>query len=227
MIKTAILVSGHTRDYTYYLQDIVSLKNKFNADIFISSYLDKGTGIRFWQGQQEKGEILEPTDIKSILTTLTPKKTIFGPDINTPDYLTHMSFGNRLVSVPGSYKMIYKIWEANNLKLLYEEENKFKYDLVIRTRFDLKYLKVNLEGFNPSLVYGARADIKKYATDTFFASDSSTMDRISLLKDSFGITILPKNYHNCEDLFTNWVSTLGYDLVYGGIEVHLRDKIFN
>lgn len=225
-MRTAILISGHTREYEKYLKDLTVLKQKFNADIFIASYLDKGSGVRFWLGQEEKGDVLKSNDIKTIHTALNPIQSVYGPDTTFPKSIENMSFRNKLVNVPGSYKMLYKIWEANNLKLLYEEENKFKYDLVIRTRFDLKYKNVDLEGFEPSTIYGARADIRRFASDAFFAADSATMDRVSMLKDFFGTKVLPENYQNCEDLFTSWVSALGYDLLYGGIEVHLRDKVF-
>lgn len=227
MKSTAILISGHTREYKEYLEDLLFLKDKFNADIFISSYKDKGTGIRFWQGQEQQGELLEEKEFEEINSILTPKYALFTSDILAPDYLNKMSFQNKIVDVPGTFKMLYKIWEANSFKYKYETENKFKYDRVIRTRFDLNYINVDLEDFKEKTVYGARADIKRYASDTFFVCDSNTMDQISQLVNYFGTKIVPKDFHNCEDMLTQWISKLGYDILYGGIDLRLRDKRFN
>ena len=227
MSTAAIIIAGHTREYKHYLTELTYLKKKFNADVFISSYIEKGTGVRFWQGQPSIGDVLTNTELKEINQTLGTKLSIFSSDISLPLSISKHTFQNKLVSVPGTYKMLYKIWEANNLKLKFEKENNFKYDIVFRTRFDLKYKNVDLTGFKAGSIFGARADIRKYATDTFFVCDSYTMDKIVDLYNSFGTKVLPENYYNCEHMLTEWITGIGYKINFGGIDLRLRDKKFN
>jgi len=86
--------------------------------------------------------------------------------------------------------MYYKIKEANLLKINYENNNNFKYDLVIRARLDFKWnQQFNLNDFvcNDNEVilikdsYCTKA--KWMGNDKFFASSSKNMDNICNLFD--------------------------------------------
>lgn len=226
-MKIAILISGHTRNYEETLSQLILLKEKFNADMFISSYSDRGTGVRFWQGQKQQNSKLSTDDINVIKTSLSPIHSIFTEDSESPKRFIDRHYQNNLVNVDQSYNMLDKIWEVNQFKLIHEQKNNFKYDLVIRTRFDLNYRKIDLYNFEPGVIFGARADIKKYATDTFLVTDSSTFDKICLIKEKFGTQIHPENFYNTEHLLTHWIESLKLKIYFGNIEVRLRDKVFN
>jgi hypothetical protein len=111
-LKIAVILSGQIRnDYNISLN---SIKNNIiiplNADVFYNFDNNK-------------------TDLEkeNIHNFLSPKKFTWETyDINKEyNFITNI------------YKMTKRIYEANNLKIEYENENKFKYDIVIRIRPDL------------------------------------------------------------------------------------------
>lgn len=72
--------------------------------------------------------------INRLKTLLNPKKIlVVKKNLNEFDYI-NSELSNTSIS------MFYKIYKANQLKTEYEKYNKFKYDVVIRIRPDLKLL---------------------------------------------------------------------------------------
>lgn len=228
MNSIALLISGHTRDFQNTLPGLVQLKNRLKADVFISSYLDKGTGVRFWRGQKEKTNIITKNEINFINNTLSPIYSQYTPDFPNIPSLSNFKFKNPLVSVENVYKMVLKMGECNRLKQKYEHTHNFKYPLTIRTRFDNEYLELNFPLISPKKLYTSSADNKKYMTDTFFACDSSTMDKIMELEENFGKgKFIPNNFENAEEMFTLWVKENNISLIKGGMfSIKLRDKLF-
>lgn len=96
----------------------------------------------------------------------------------------------------------YSMWQAAKMKYEYEIQNNFRYDIVIKSRYDLlfKYFIINPEdkieknsyyGYNP--VYFDDGSLK-VITDLFFYSDSETFDIISNYYNE--INNLPEQYKN-------------------------------
>lgn len=90
------------------------------------------------------------------------------------------SFGN----------MLYSIMQSNRLKRKYELENNFRYDLVIKTRFDVifpNHLKFDMDELVPRTIYSSRGnnginrtDYENHGiSDVFYWGDSQSMDIIS------------------------------------------------
>lgn len=227
MKNVAILISGHTRDFERTLPELVELKKTFNADIFISSYSDRGTGVRYWLGQQGNGEMLTDKQYSVIDSQLNPIKAVYEDAIKTPSRLSDYKFNDAKIKTEGVYGMFYKFWHVNELKKQYEIENDFKYSTVIRTRFDIEYLNLNLDKQYKGEIYTGRADIKQYMTDSFFISDSETFDSIAQIKEDFNKEISSNKFHNAEHMLTDYVIRKGFTpVVNGSIKVKLRDKLF-
>lgn len=224
--KIALVISGHVRDYQTYLPLLLDLKTKLNADVFISTYLNKGIGIRFWQGQKENDDNLDESNIRNIVDILTPISYTFSSEVPHIEKMHNLQFQNKKIDTQNVYKMLYKMWDSNNLKVEYENSMNFKYDLVVRTRFDLIYKRIDLTNISKNQVFSARADIPMYMTDTFFISDSHTMDMICDIKNNYGVSVNPADYHNCEHMLTEWILQHNTEIVVGNLEVHLRDKVF-
>lgn len=123
-----------------------------------------------------------------IVDLYQPKKYIIEEQINFKQP-TH-----RMNSVMSRW---YSTAMSVNLKKLYEEENNFKYDMVMLYRFD-HILKRNLvfSEYNPELFYIAhrddctesacRCEITKRYYDVWFFSKSSNIDKFASLYENFG-----------------------------------------
>jgi hypothetical protein len=197
-MRVALLLSGQMR--TFDDPEVVKkyyelLINPLNADIFISTWANRG--VSWCHGSPSNSvdsskENINIEDIKSVYT-----KNLIAVDIENlgtyeksiPDeikdiYINGFEWCNMKIkgtSVP----QLYKIKKVNKMKMDYENANGFKYDLVIRSRPDniimepisSRYLEklnthiyaINCPGtFYPNRIY-----------DIFFYGSSENMDKLS------------------------------------------------
>ena len=78
-----------------------------------------------------------------------------------------------------AYSMFYSIYQANLLKILYEDEHNFKYDWVIRSRFDVQLnTQLDFDAFDPQAVNVPNIcfDPVNGYVDCFSFSNSYNMD---------------------------------------------------
>lgn len=129
-----------------------------------------------WGGE----EPVNADHLKHVLSRLSPKKCV----VDSKNVLSNSRFAWD--------SLFYSLMYANHLKKQYEIENNFRYDLVVRTRYDIV--------FHPSLKFTPNRDVNidsyldlyfghisrmgyEYnrinASDTFFYGSSMAMDIIS------------------------------------------------
>lgn len=146
-----------------------------------------------------------------------PKYFEFNTNIikNNLDY-RHINSSTNEISLLNQF---YKISECNKLKCKYENENNFKYDLVIRCRFDSfftrKFKKDELHIEDNQIIVPWGWDFKcvsEYAvTDIFALGRSDTMDKYSSVFDNLD------KYKN--DIIFHPESIMGYNLFRENVEV--------
>ena len=136
-MKIALCLSGHLRAYK---ECFPSLKkfiiDPYKPDVFIYTYPIQGfDGIRgdrsLMATMSNKKELIELYD--PIKLTIDPLKNLL--DMNK--YKDRIGSGVRDPTVIPS--MFHGIYRANQLKVIWEIENAFKYDIVIRSRADIMY----------------------------------------------------------------------------------------
>lgn len=149
MIKFALLITGTVRNYkhnysTWYKYFI----ELFNVDIFFHTY--DIYGYKLSPIGNPEPDMSRKININEIITLIRPKKykidnleeklIEFKKDIPT-------QFINKGLAYPEYIKsQLYSIYSANKLKHEYEKENNFKYDIVMKIRFDTmfnSYLNLN------------------------------------------------------------------------------------
>lgn len=133
-MKVALCLSGHLRSYDKAFQSLrASILEVCNPDVFIFTY-DK---IGFDKSDRGDSHLINKNTDQNHLNQLYHFKKILIEKIkvfDTKKYLSRLGSGVRNPStIPGMYNGIKK---ANDLKSEYEQEHNFKYDLVIRARFD-------------------------------------------------------------------------------------------
>jgi|2_EtaG_2_1085320.scaffolds.fasta_scaffold00416_14 hypothetical protein len=81
----------------------------------------------------------------------------------------------------------YSHQQSLNLKRRYEDENKFKYDFVMVSRFDCTYFTpFNFESYDPQYFYASddHGEPDKGFNDVWFFSNSEAMDKFSTVYDN-------------------------------------------
>lgn len=138
-MKTAVLICGRCpSNYLDFYESIYkTLIEPYNSDVFLSS----------WKGDFDENELLSL--YKPISSQIEDFEGIYIK--KRMDEFFEFLKDNSIENVPLTmYPLYYKVYHANQLRLNYQIRNKMKYDLVIRTRFDLNFgLKMQCNTIEP------------------------------------------------------------------------------
>lgn len=174
-MKIAACLSGHSRNWKENVPNF-----PFDVDYFISSCMESGLpneNTKFFVSYHNQDNVkTHQADIDAIVKTYSPKVFEFLPDTQLPEevlrYVGHKT--TKEAYLHHVAMMFYRIYRANLLKKDFENHHNFKYDFVIRGRFDVKVIEFN---FNENYLYllGEKGKV----VDLFFAGKSYIMDAIS------------------------------------------------
>lgn len=176
-MKIALCLSGQPRylDIGYqYLYNI--FLSKYDVDVFSHIWFDEkltNKDIDFCI-RYNRSHKWEKNSDKKVLDLYKPKKYIFEPpkQFSTQPFL---GANFELIKPENVLSMYYSIEQANKLKKEYEEENNFKYDVVIRSRTD-----IILQNFNLNLL---NLENKIY----YYGLDQLMFENIPITNDQFAL----------------------------------------
>lgn len=163
------------------------------------------TGIKAHTSFVKFFSSLENYDVFYHTWELTPEKSKKVKELYNPKlYLEESPLDRRYESSFGN--MLYSILMANELKKQYEIENNFRYDLVIKTRFDLVFPEISmfpLDNIWPRTIYSAGGNVGINHTDyenhgisdLIFWGDSQSMDIATNIYRYYKFTALIKNIY--------------------------------
>jgi len=161
-MKIALLICGQMRtfDHQKVLKYLNQFIEKFNCDVFLSTWNNRGVSVwsehalkqqEFIQNQ-EKNKAISLDHINLIPNIKKYTIDNYEEFINTqcndeiksflnqsPDTLYH----SKATSIPS----LYKLYSAYQLLEEYEKENKIKYDIVIKTRPDFLHVHTDIEKY--------------------------------------------------------------------------------
>lgn len=187
-MKIALCLSGQMRFIQRGFVEVIHpyiLENN-TVDVFIHSWdiTPDQVGSKFLAGNIHPiGELITQDLTSQTLNLYKPVSHVFEEQINFPE-LPHTD--NHL---PGFfsknvYSMFYSIYQSNKLKSEYEQLHNFKYDYVVRSRFDVKLnSKVNFDEFDSNVLNvpsGCFDPVNGYV-DCFAFAKSDIMDVYSNL----------------------------------------------
>jgi len=182
--KIALCLSGQPRYIIDgYNQIKTHILDKYDVDVFIHTWFDETkTGERFdFSPNNTYGRtgVLEPNTLVLISELYNPLALVYEKKI---DFNTYNDVNYEKQRPLSLYSMYYSILKSNELKSKYEVEKQFKYDLVIRCRFDIIFntFNLDLETINTDLVY-VSGEINPYPNDQFAVSNSENMDKYASL----------------------------------------------
>jgi hypothetical protein len=182
-MRIALCLSGQTRFvYQCYKEILYPYVLKDNdIDIFIHTWdIDQSQINKHFinGGGHIMGPTIKENQIQETLDLYKPRHYKVEPQIQFE--LNKWSDRN----LPGIrsdylYSMFYSIFQSNKLKSEYENKNNFKYDWVIRSRFDVKLnSKINFNDFDNNVINNPSGcfNSEKGYTDCFAFSNSKNMD---------------------------------------------------
>jgi hypothetical protein len=200
-MKVALCLSGQARflEACYFESMKPYILDVHKPDVFIHTWdVSDKIGQFFTNGSDHAmgGPITENL-MDQMLTLYKPTKHIIAKQV----LFESNKWVDRVMPTIKSdhmYSMFYSIQQSNNLKKLYEQENNFKYDWVIRIRFDMALPSgpLPLENLDNSKLWGATGcfDSTNGYLDSFGYSNSNIMD---IYADTFNHidTIVDNNPH--------------------------------
>jgi hypothetical protein len=164
-MRVAICISGQPRNLVQNWEHLHhSLIRPNNADVFIHTWVSpdnpKAVHYPIWH-ENKTGEILssdaQPEHLDLwIKNHIQPKGLWIEPPVESfphlkDDYKKYCVNGHIPYPVWSMYASIFK---ANELRRMYENKHGFKYDYVIRTRFDVSMrIRLDVSHLDPSILY--------------------------------------------------------------------------
>lgn len=181
-MKIALCLSGQPRyldEGFYYLYE--NILKKYSVDVFIHTWwdnemknkkMDLPSSLSYGRTYFWKEDTID--DIKS---KYDPIAFTYEPQI---EFETFDDVNYQLCRPSHVHSMFYSIQKSNKLKLEYENINNIKYDLVIRSRFDVKFNKFDLKlnEINSEYINCSIVGIDE-PNDQFAISSSQNMDMYS------------------------------------------------
>lgn len=147
-MKIAICLSGQPRTpeigYKFIKKYLIDPNSEHKIDFFLHAWYDANDVGKAWDSAQpyeygKNGFIKEGTD-KFLLEKFSPIKYTIEPQINFEEYTAN--FNSHFTAKQNVLASIFYSMNASNKhKLQFEKEQNFEYDLVVRTRYDLAYMK--------------------------------------------------------------------------------------
>ena len=220
-MRVATCLSGHSRNYKDNFPNM-----PFETDYFISSCMESGlpnNNTPHYISYHSQNSIdTNIADIDHIINLYKPKGQEFPFDKFIPNEMTKYNgfktTNNAFLTHIGM--MFYRIYKANLLKKDYEFNNNFKYDFVIRSRFDIKVNELTFDRNFLHIFYNDNT-----FCDLFFAGKSNIIDSISecylwFVKQD---PIYLSGFKNAEDILSHYIEHLKLDVPYS----HNFDITFN
>jgi hypothetical protein len=203
-MKIAYCMSGHTRG----LEKTPTEPNKFfieneTVDIFISTWESTGAGKIFWQGVVEDNNLI---DEDSVISVYSPVKLEVSSS-KEYEYLNKFNY-----QFPNS---IHKVNILNTLLMFKKIKRSFElvdesYDILIRSRFDVTGLGMNLVEVEDGVIYGKLSPTNHMPSDVFFFGNRETM--IDCIPDeSFYTEEIINKCMNAEDVFKRHMESKGIE----------------
>lgn len=245
-MRTALLLCGQMRtfDHPKVNESVNKLINKFNCDVFVSTW--KNRGVSLWSMHSQQSSLYsENMDEEITLGSLSIIDNVV--DYNIEDFgnykqnicqeeikpLIGKGFSHEWSIRASSNPQFYTMHIASEMKKKYQIENNFTYDVVIKSRPDFLQVHNDIEKYFGNLentCYHINTGISYSANrvyDVYLMSDSKTMDVICNSWNSY-IELVNTNhsmqhgkFNSCRLLYSqcleNGIDIVSFDKVLGDV----------
>tara|TARA_E500000331_G_C17258181_1_gene714049 strand:+ start:812 stop:1552 length:741 start_codon:yes stop_codon:yes gene_type:complete len=173
-MKIAVCISGQPRNVDRGIKNIKEFF-KFDFDVFSHTWWDgesDGTNFQTQSDAVNNNWMIEVYENLNVVKLLVEKQKQFNVPKNFKERVIKFANPDMICS------QLYSVHTCNKLKKNYEDENNFKYDYVIRTRYDFGVsVPINIEDFNRDIIYAPNDNSHAYGfNDQFAIGSSENMD---------------------------------------------------
>ena len=185
-MRIAVCLSGQPRFLERGFKQISEkITSKYDVDFFVHTWWNNDNMNAIGSN---RSHIFDENTLELIMRYYKPKLMLNEPQIN---FNIYDDVDYELINPISPYSMFYSIKVSNDLKSFYEKKNNFKYDAVIRCRFDISIenFDINLSEIDLSYIYTDTVG-NGFPNDQFGLSNSENMDYYSSLFDKIN------NYYN-------------------------------
>ena len=203
-MKVALCISGQPRLVkTGFLCHKKFILDRYNTDVFIHTWYDENQNkVVECGGEYEINENI----IKEVNELYNPKNILIENQRTDLKEIIHNHPGPPIFP---QVSMFYSMMISNDLKKQHELENNFKYDVVIRSRFDSGLLKnIDLTIVDENKIIGIDAIDSELLCDWLFYGNSETMDKMVDV------------YNHLEKLKESVITFCGENLLWANKEKH-------
>jgi|TARA_Y100000015_G_scaffold17305_1_gene16667 hypothetical protein len=186
-MKVALCISGQPRYLEEgYAQINKSILQKYSPDVFVHTWWDNSMSNKKMELPSTlsygRTYYWRENTIDLIKKFYNPVVFLYEPQIifnpfNDVNY--------ELARPSNVHSMFFSIQRSNQLKMQYERENNFLYDIVIRCRFDVDIIKFDIDLYNLSMDYVNCYAMKDSPNSDLAISSSKNMDIYTSLYDNF------------------------------------------
>lgn len=188
IMKVAIYLIGQPRYFEETYPNIYkNIIKPNNADVFLHGWFNpeesnkeiKHGGICYYKNRK-KGYIIKPNTDKRLIELYKPKKYLIEPQ----KFLKIKNKKMENVNCTSGLSMYYSIMIANDLVREYENENNFRYDFVVKLRYDMYCDKpLILKNFDRNVFNNphirSKEHVPQHIDDRIWFSNSENMYKIS------------------------------------------------
>ena len=185
-MRTAILLSGQVRDAKECIPTLQEhIIDRYDADIFIDTWVPES------QVLDHRGQLISDNlSTQQVLSLYKPKLAMFEDFNSSPIFsrIKEYKIENRTAydgshawetKVENIFYMYYKVWRCFQHMAHYEAINNFRYDRVIRMRFDLRFESFPIIDVQPGVVYvPAGFDHRGGINDLLSLGTRETMEKV-------------------------------------------------
>jgi hypothetical protein len=178
-MRIAVCLSGQPRfldaGYQQIFEKIISKYN--DVDFFIHTWWNDELNAK----GANRNYTFKPDTLKLIMDYYKPRLILNEPQMN---FNIYNDVDYETINPISPYSMFYSIKASNDLKNFYEKKNNFKYDVVIRCRFDIliNRFDINLSDIDLSYIYTDTVG-NGFPNDQLAISNSENMDYYCSLYD--------------------------------------------
>lgn len=221
-MRVALCFSGGIRTGIEASKNIKRFLGDLEPDVFIHTW-DVDTFA--CTAQYPSTDILPAATFPINVSDLAKLKAIYKPktvkvDVQSDIFQSNRHIHNKLF-IHFGHPMIYSIQQANLLKTKFENDNGFKYDIVIRARFDCIF---PMDAVNILKDIHLRPDFK----DTIYCASISNKEQWGLLEDVFWVGS-SDNMNVIADFWDVWENetaiTFGYQWWWSAWQIKMFDLL--
>ena len=196
-MKTALLISGHIRSIDKTIENLIELKEKINADIFIHTWSERESSINSWRKYKKYDENIDTNN--KYIKILNPKSIeVENPIEVRNNIVKQFNMNSYSKEILPLFYQLYGINRVFELMNEFSIKKNINYSCIIRYRFDLVCNQLNSFKKDIRKIVENRSQIIMMDHNWCSITDAKSDVIIITSKEAYQsiINLIKKNYYD-------------------------------